>query len=61
MRCHVCNSILPTVIINDDDGSIEPCTKCMEVVKDTLEGYEPSEKPVSVLDDAVWDVYKYNF
>ena len=32
MRCHICDNLLETVVIDKRDGKIAPCPGCLEAV-----------------------------
>lgn len=39
MRCHICDAPLAEVQVNSDFGDFEPCPTCLQVIKDTVEGF----------------------
>lgn len=40
MKCNICDAALAEPKFNEDIGNYDPCDTCMEVIEETLAGYE---------------------
>lgn len=49
MRCHICDKLLADPQLNSDHGDIDPCSTCLDVIQDVLDGYK--DKPSAAEDD----------
>ena len=43
MRCHICNSELPSVNFNRDHGDIDPCPTCIIAISEVFTDPVPEE------------------
>jgi hypothetical protein len=40
MRCHICNRVLPDPQFNTEHQDYDPCSTCLTVIQDTLDGFK---------------------
>lgn len=40
MKCRICDATLSEVHFNSDHNDIEPCSHCLLVINETLEGFK---------------------
>lgn len=50
MRCHICNSVIPTPQYNNLLGNWEPCQTCLDIIFNVFDDHDDVEEKQHVFE-----------